>query len=51
VQGSERDIWINDAYIVDGDHLAQNGEPIFTFVSFETFFDLSAALKSIKSQT
>ena len=27
VQGAERDIWINDAYIVDGDHLAENGPP------------------------
>lgn len=27
VQGAERDIWINDAYIVDGDHLAVNGDP------------------------
>jgi hypothetical protein len=25
VQGADRDIWINDAYIVDGDHLAENG--------------------------
>jgi uncharacterized surface protein with fasciclin (FAS1) repeats len=25
VQGALRDIWINNAYIVDGDHLANNG--------------------------
>jgi uncharacterized surface protein with fasciclin (FAS1) repeats len=33
VQGSERDIWINDAYIVDGDHLAQNGGIVFILVT------------------
>jgi uncharacterized surface protein with fasciclin (FAS1) repeats len=27
VQGSQRDIWINDAYILDGDHLVENGAP------------------------
>ncbi len=26
VQGAQRDIWINDAYIVDGDQLAINGD-------------------------
>ena len=25
VQSARRDIWINDAYIVDGDHVATNG--------------------------
>jgi hypothetical protein len=25
VQGTQRDIWINDAYLLDGDHVVENG--------------------------
>jgi hypothetical protein len=38
VQGTQRDIWINDAYLLDGDHVVENGA---------TFLNLFAAFARI----